>query len=127
MFIRGNNSSRTLLQWYEARCDGTLPQPLCYSISIWWYRLMMLLWALWLAAALIRWLLWGWQQFSSGGFFRHKPRPAAPAPVDSPPSLPPSLPDSPEPAPQPDLTPEPPASEPPPSPQPPLTTLPPLP
>lgn len=78
MFIRGNDSSRTLLRWYEARCDATLPQPRCFSVSIWWYRLLMLLWALWLAAALIRWLLWGWQQFSAGACFRRMP-PQAPA------------------------------------------------
>jgi hypothetical protein len=30
----------------------------------------MLLWALWLAASLIRWLRWAWSQFSGGGYFR---------------------------------------------------------
>ena len=78
MFIRGNDSSRLLLRWYEARCDASLPQPLCFSVSIWWYRLLMLLWALWLAAALIRWLLWGWHQFSTGACFRRKPAKAPP-------------------------------------------------
>lgn len=73
MFIRGNDSSRTLLRWYEARCTGALPQPQCFTISIWWYRLLMLLWALWLAAALIRWLRWAWQQFSTGECFRRVP------------------------------------------------------
>ena len=81
MFIRGNDSSRTLLRWYEARCDATLPQPRCFSVSIWWYRLLMLLWALWLAAALIRWLLWGWRQFSAGGCFRRLPSKATPPPL----------------------------------------------
>lgn len=91
MFIRGNDSTRTLLRWYEARCDGVLPQPRCFSVSIWWYRLLMLLWALWLAAALIRWLLWGWRQFSSGGCFRRKvtsPTPEASVPPLVPPPLP---------------------------------------
>ena len=82
MFIRGNDSYQTMLRWYEARCEGALPQPRCFSVSIWWYRLLMLLWALWLAAALIRWLGWGWQQFSSGALFRRKPK------VISPPALP---------------------------------------
>ncbi len=72
MFIRGNGSSRTLLRWYEARCDGALPQPQCFSISVWWYRLLMLLWALWLAVSLIRWLAWGWRQFSAGALIRRK-------------------------------------------------------
>jgi hypothetical protein len=87
MFISGNSSIRTMLRWYEARCAGTLPQPACYSVSIWWYRLLMLLWALWLSAALIRWLRWGWLQFSTGACFRRKP-PSAPPPLPSPPSPP---------------------------------------
>lgn len=72
MFISGNNSTRTLLRWYEARCDGALPQSQCFSISVWWYRLLMLLWALWLALSLIRWLAWGWRQFSAGALIRRK-------------------------------------------------------
>jgi predicted metal-dependent hydrolase len=74
MFIRGNDSTRTMLRWYEARCAGVLPQPQCFSISIWWYRLLMLLWALWLATALIRWLSWGWRQFSAGAILRRNPK-----------------------------------------------------
>jgi hypothetical protein len=77
MFIRGNGSSRTMLQWFEASGHGGLPQPHCLSISIWWYRLLMLLWALWLAASLIRWLGWGWRQFNTGGAFHRKPHAAA--------------------------------------------------
>jgi hypothetical protein len=41
----------------------------------------MLLWALWLASALIRWLRTGWQSFSSGGIFHRKPSIQAPPPV----------------------------------------------
>jgi hypothetical protein len=82
MFISGNGSSHTFLRWFQARCDALLPQPGCLSISIWWYRFLMLAWALWLAAALIRWLRWGWQHFSSGGFFHKKTKaPAAPPPL----------------------------------------------
>jgi hypothetical protein len=70
MFILGNGSDRTLLRWYQARSDTELPTPGCASISIWWYRFLMLAWALWLATSLIRWLRWAWDQFSSGGSFR---------------------------------------------------------
>ncbi len=83
MFIIGNGSSQTELRWFQARSDGLLPQPDCFSVSIWWYRLLMLAWALWLAASLIRWLRLAWESFSRGGFF-HK---VAPAPVP-PPALP---------------------------------------
>jgi hypothetical protein len=73
MFILGNGSTRTVLNWFQARADDVLPRPGCVSISIWWYRFFMLAWALWLAMSLIRWLRTGWQSFSSGGFFRRKP------------------------------------------------------
>ena len=70
MFIVGNGSSRNVLRWYQARSDTMLPRPGCLSVSIWWYRFLMLAWALWLAASLIRWLRWAWNQFSAGGCFR---------------------------------------------------------
>jgi hypothetical protein len=34
----------------------------------------MLAWALWLAAALIRWLKWAWTQFSEGGCWKRMAR-----------------------------------------------------
>jgi hypothetical protein len=82
MFILGNGSDRTILRWYQARSDTLLPRPVCISVSIWWYRFLMLAWALWLAASLIRWLHWAWQQFGRGGFFRRMGRKAlTPPPV----------------------------------------------
>ena len=83
MFISGNHSSRTTLRWYQARCESLLPNPECLSISIWWYRLLMLAWALWLAASLIRWLRWSWQQFCTGGCVkRNKKQPGTPPPIE---------------------------------------------
>ncbi len=79
MFIVGNGSTPAELRWFQPRSESLLPRPGCFSISIWWYRFFMLAWALWLAASLIRWLRTGWQNFSTGGFFRRKPK-TAPAP-----------------------------------------------
>jgi hypothetical protein len=83
MFIAGNGSTRSSLQWYLARCGEVLPQPGCVSISIWWFRLLMLIWALWLAAALLRWLRLAWVRFSTGSCFRRgaKKKPAVPPPI----------------------------------------------
>jgi len=82
MFIRGNDSSRTYLQWFQPRSGNELPQPFVLSVSIWFYRFLMLAWALWLAVALIRWLKWAWTQFSEGGCWRRPPRRAkSPPPV----------------------------------------------
>jgi hypothetical protein len=82
MFITGNGSARNALRWYQARSDALLPSVGCITVSIWWYRLLMLAWALWLAAALIRWLTWGWKSFSRGGLFRSgQNAPATPPPL----------------------------------------------
>ena len=70
MFILGNGSTRHDLKWYQPQTGGMLAQPILVSVSIWWYRLLMLLWALWLAASLVHWLAWGWRQFSQGGVIR---------------------------------------------------------
>ena len=80
MFIVGNGSTRSMLNWYQARCGTTLPEPGCFTISIWWYRFLMLAWALWLASSLVNWLHWGWTQFSTGGFFTKKPSAQPPLP-----------------------------------------------
>lgn len=73
MYIVGNGSSDSRLAWYAARTTTELPQPGYASISVWWYRLAMLLWALWLAAALVRWLRLGWRNSSNGGHFKKSP------------------------------------------------------
>jgi hypothetical protein len=67
MFIVGNHSTRTSLQWFQPRGGLNLPEPYVVSISVWYYRYAMLAWALWLAIALLRWLTWGWKQFTFGG------------------------------------------------------------
>ncbi len=70
MFIKGNGSYLHALKWYQPSTDGALPNTICLTVSIWAYRLLMLLWALWLAFSLIRWMKWGWPQFSTGGYLK---------------------------------------------------------
>jgi hypothetical protein len=65
MQIHGNNSSAQLLRWFLDRSPETLPSPWVLSLPLYWYRIAMLLWALWLALALIRWLKWAWQCYSA--------------------------------------------------------------
>ncbi len=64
MHILGNGSSGYQLNWYRDQMSGTLPSCGYLSVSIWFYRLLMLAWSLWLAHSLIKWLVWGWKQFS---------------------------------------------------------------
>ena len=70
MQIEGNGSYDRTLQWFQDRSDGGVARPTVLSVSIWWYRGLMLAWALWLAWSLIRWLPWVWQGFSSGGYWK---------------------------------------------------------
>lgn len=70
MFIVGNQSSRTYLHWFQPRIANELPVASIISVSVWFYRLFMLFWALWLATSLLRWLKWGWTQFSTGGLWK---------------------------------------------------------
>jgi hypothetical protein len=90
MFILGNGSTSTLLRWFQARSEGTsLPMCSCVSVSIWWYRFAMLLWALWLAISVLGWLGSAWKSFASGGFFRQRPQRAPKATILVPPTIPP--------------------------------------
>jgi hypothetical protein len=66
MGVRGD------LHWFMDRTAAQLPQPFVISVSIWFYKLAMLLWALWLSFALLRWLPWAWRQYASEGVWRSK-------------------------------------------------------
>ncbi len=72
MFIVGNGSRQTWLQWFQPRGGTSLPETTVVSVSVWFYRLLMLFWALWLASALLRWLMTGWKHFSHGGAWRQR-------------------------------------------------------
>lgn len=66
MRIDGVDSSAGSLAWFHDRIDGLLPQPMVISVSIWFYKAAMLAWALWLSFALVRWVRWGWESYTSG-------------------------------------------------------------
>lgn len=76
MQIEGNGSYGSSLRWYQDRIEygesmgGLMPRPWVLSVSLWWYRGLMLAWALWLAWSLMRWLPWGWHSVASGGLWR---------------------------------------------------------
>jgi hypothetical protein len=70
MEVAGSGSSERLLHWYLDRTADALPVVWVLNLSLWVWRGVMLLWALWLAHSLLRWLQWGWQRFSSGGVWK---------------------------------------------------------
>ncbi len=83
MFIVGNGSSRTYLKWFQPRIDTNLPVGRVVSVSVWFYRLLMLFWALWLANSLVRWLKWGWQRFSEETTWKRNKKIVAATPSES--------------------------------------------
>jgi len=70
MQVAGNGSSDTLLRWYADRVSGDAPAAGVLSLPLWLYRVLMLLWALWLAASLVRAAGPAWRAFSQGGLWR---------------------------------------------------------
>jgi len=70
MQIAGNHSSNFVLHWTRDRIDGTMPRPGVLSLPLWVYHVLMLLWSLWLAMSVIRWLKWAWQCVTEGGLWK---------------------------------------------------------
>ncbi|HEY1873179.1 MAG TPA: hypothetical protein VGG67_02135 [Steroidobacteraceae bacterium] len=72
------------LTWFIDQASEQLPTPSVLSISLWWYKLAMLAWALWLSFALTRWIRWAWQVFMRDGLWRHAPLRTPPPPAPEP-------------------------------------------
>lgn len=73
MQIAGNGSNAYLLNWYQDRTAQLLPQPSVFSVPLWIYRVLMLMWALWLAISVLGWLRWGWGALNVGGIWMKRP------------------------------------------------------
>ncbi|MGC4066668.1 MAG: hypothetical protein QM784_18940 [Polyangiaceae bacterium] len=67
-----NMGSDMGLRWFEDRIQGAMPRPIVLSLPVLVFRLLNLLWALWLASSLLGWLKWGWQCFGQGGLWAKK-------------------------------------------------------
>lgn len=66
--------------WFVDQSPGPLPVSGVVSVSLWWYKLAMLAWALWLSFALTRWVRWAWQVYGREGLWRPAPARTAGAP-----------------------------------------------
>jgi hypothetical protein len=73
MQIAGNGSHGNELKWFADRVADEHPRAWVLSVSLWFYRGLMLAWALWLAFALLAWLRWGWRAYSADGLWRAAP------------------------------------------------------
>jgi len=70
MQIAGNGSTAYTLNWYQDQVQETLPQVWVLSVPLSVYRILMLLWALWLAYSVLSWLRWAWRQYGVDGYWR---------------------------------------------------------
>ncbi len=73
MQVSGNGSSAYYLKWYADHSNELLPTATVVSAPMWLYRVLMLAWSLWLAFALLGWLKWSWQCFTTNGLWKHVP------------------------------------------------------
>jgi hypothetical protein len=86
MQVTGSQSYGASLHWQRDRIAGVMPAVRAVSSPLWVYRwLIMLPWALWLAARMVRWMPWAWQSFTTGGgwkpLWKKKEKPAVPPPL----------------------------------------------
>jgi len=72
MHVLGHNSYGNVLSWFADGSDTVLPAASVVTMPMWVYKALILIWALWLSFALLRWLPWVWRCFSSHGFWRSR-------------------------------------------------------
>jgi hypothetical protein len=81
MRIEGPGNHAFSFNWFVDQTSGQLPQPGVLNVSLWWYKLAMLAWALWLSFALVRWLPWAWRALTANGLWRGSIRTPAASPA----------------------------------------------
>ncbi len=90
-----SGGSPSSLSFYADRIAHRLPEAGVISLPMWAYRVVMLVWSLWLALRIVGWAKFAWTAFSEGGAWKtvvtppqapNKPEPAPVVPVD--PSVP---------------------------------------
>ena len=70
MHVAGNGSVGNTLRWFADRSDTVLPGASVFSLPMWTHKILILAWALWLSFALLRWLPWVWECFTSQGLWQ---------------------------------------------------------
>ena len=73
MGIEGYLSYGNTLTWFADRADGKLPSVTILSISVWFYKAIMLAWVLWLSTSILSWIKWAWKTIGVGGYWRSSP------------------------------------------------------
>ena len=61
------------LGFYVDRINGALPTAGMLSVPVWTYRIVMLVWSLWLAMRSVEWAKLGWNAYREGGMWKSAP------------------------------------------------------
>ena len=72
MGVVGNGSYGNSLLWFLDQGDGELGSVTVYTLPLWVYKALMLLWSTWLSFSLIRWIGWTWNDLANAQFFKKK-------------------------------------------------------
>ena len=72
MQIIGNGSYGGSLKWYQDSASAAIPTATVISVPMWAYRVLILMWSIWLSLSLVKWLRWGWRLFSEGELWRKR-------------------------------------------------------
>jgi len=83
MGIRGYGPGGNELAWFVDRSEAQLPVVTVFSLPIWVYRAFILVWTLWLANILIRWLNRGFSTWLKNGYWKKTKNETLPPPVAS--------------------------------------------
>jgi hypothetical protein len=70
MGIEGYQSYGNNLTWFADKADGILPTVSVLSISIWFYKAIMLMWVIWLSTSLLAWIKWAWKTMGTNGYWK---------------------------------------------------------
>lgn len=73
MGIEGYQSYGNTLTWFADRADGQLPGVTILSISVWFYKAIMLVWVLWLSTSILSWVKWAWKIIGVHGYWQSAP------------------------------------------------------
>lgn len=70
MGVTGPGSGSRSFSWFDDQAAGLLDAPSIWSVPMWIYKVLFLLWAGWMAFALVRWLRWAFNAWKTGGLWR---------------------------------------------------------
>lgn len=56
LVVTGRNVSSNVFMWYQDMVSSILPQPEIFSLNIYWYKVMMIFWALWVSFFMIKYI-----------------------------------------------------------------------